>query len=57
VAADWDMTATLTTARLRLRPLTAADLPALVPLYGDAAVIAIRKIDIQTAAQTEQKLA
>ena len=51
------MTATLTTARLRLRPLTAADLPALVPLYVDAAVMAIRKMGIQTPAQTEQKLA
>jgi len=51
------MIATLTTARLRLRPLTAANLPALVLLYGDAAVMAIRKMGIQTAAQTEQQLA
>lgn len=50
------MTARLTTERLHLRPFRAADLPALIPIYGDAAVMAIRKLGVQTPAQTEQQL-
>ncbi len=50
------MTAALTTERMYLRPFTAADLPALTAIYGDPAVMAIRKLGVQTPVQTEQQL-
>ncbi len=51
------MTATLETERLILRPFVTADLAALTPIYGDPAVMAIRKLGVQTPAQTERELA
>ncbi len=50
------MTAVLETARLRLRPFEMTDLAALIPIYGDGEVMAIRKLGVQTAAQTEDEL-
>ena len=46
----------LETERLTLRPFVAADLAALTPIYGDSAVMAIRKLGVQTPAQTELEL-
>ncbi|MBT3370683.1 MAG: GNAT family N-acetyltransferase [Rhodospirillaceae bacterium] len=50
------MNATLETERLILRPFVAADLTALTPIYGDAAVMAIRKLGVQTPKQTDLEL-
>ncbi len=36
----------LETERLTLRPFVAADLAALTPIYGDSAVMAIRKLGV-----------
>jgi len=53
-------TTSLSTARLRLRPFADGDLDRLHELYGDATVMAIRKIGTQdragTAAQLQQIL-
>lgn len=51
------MTTILETERLTLRPFAAADLDALASIYGDAAVMAIRKLGVQTPAQTKIQLA
>ncbi len=45
------------TARLRLQPFTAGDGDDLFRLYGDARVMAIRKIGVQTRAGSEARLA
>lgn len=50
------MNRTLRTARLLLRPFAADDLEALTPIYGDEAVMAIRKLGVQTPAQTKRQL-
>ncbi|MFP6746118.1 MAG: GNAT family N-acetyltransferase [Alphaproteobacteria bacterium] len=50
------MTAILETERLCLRPFEMTDLAALIPIYGDRDVMAIRKLGVQTAAQTEGAL-
>lgn len=47
----------LVTERLRLRPFTAADGDLLFRLYGDPRVMAIRKIGVQTRAQSTAELA
>ncbi len=47
----------LTTARLRLRPFEMGDLDALVPIYGDPEVMAIRKLGVQNPGQTKAELA
>ncbi len=44
------------TERLRLRPFTAADAEMLFSLYGDARVMAIRKIGPQTRAGSDAQL-
>jgi ribosomal-protein-alanine N-acetyltransferase len=51
------MTENLETERLRLRPFEMADLPDFAPIYGDEAVMAIRKIGVQTSSQSETELA
>jgi ribosomal-protein-alanine N-acetyltransferase len=51
------MTRNLETERLHLRPFDMTDLPELVPIYGDEAVMGIRKIGVQTPRQTEAELA
>lgn len=47
----------LDTRRLVLRPFEAADGDALYTLYGDPAVMAIRKIGTQSRGQSDQQLA
>ena len=47
----------LETERLRLRPFRASDGEALFRLYGDPAVMAIRKIGVQTRAGSDAQLA
>lgn len=47
----------LTTERLLLRPFRASDGDLLFTLYGDARVMAIRKIGLQTRAQSDAQLA
>ncbi|MBT3535778.1 MAG: GNAT family N-acetyltransferase, partial [Rhodospirillaceae bacterium] len=42
--------------RLHLRPFETADLAALIPIYGDVEVMAIRKLGVQTPAQTKAEL-
>ena len=51
------MTKIMATERLHLRPFEMADLPYLVPIYGDEAVMAIRKTGVRTPNQTETELA
>jgi len=47
---------TLETERLHLRPFTAADGDALYTLYGDPRVMSIRKIGLQSRAQSDAQL-
>ena len=51
------MTAELITPRFRLRPFQAEDLERLFTLYGDARVMAIRKIGTQSRAETQGQMA
>ena len=47
----------LDTKRLHMRPFEAGDLAQLIPIYGDYDVMAIRKLGVQSPAQTEAQLA
>lgn len=47
---------TLETARLELRPFSPGDLDRLFSLYGEAEVMAIRKLGVQSRAQTAEHL-